>query len=395
MMQELRSRIGARHREMLDFARVLISIPTENPPGSAYETCARLLRAKLRELGLALETRIPGRCVQAHYGRGPRTLYFHGHYDVVPASESAQFRPVMKGGKLFGRGSSDMKSGLAAMIYAVRALADCGAELDGKIRLTLVPDEETGGAHGSDALLRSGALGLDGIGMLTPEPTGGVIWNSSRGAVSLRVTVNGKAAHVSAQHVGRNAFEAMVAVAERLLKLKAQIESSTTRFPVRPAAARRSVLLLGGRCEGGASFNMVPARCSFTIDRRTNPEEDVIAEKARLMRCLRHATRDGVALQVDVLQQAGPSRTPRDSRLARMLAASVREVTGRAPRFEMCPGLLETRFYAQSGIPALAYGPGLLAVSHGPREFAPVQNISDCALIYALTAARMLAKGQP
>ena len=66
-------------------------------------------------------------------------------------------------------------------------------------------------------------------------------------------------------------------------------------------------------------------------------------------------------------------------------------VTGRPPQFEMCPGLLEIRFYAERGIPAFAYGPGLLTVSHGPNEFVPVDRIVECAQTYALTAAEMLA----
>lgn len=64
---------------------------------------------------------------------------------------------------------------------------------------------------------------------------------------------------------------------------------------------------------------------------------------------------------------------------------------GKEPAFEMCPGLLETRFYANRGIPAFAYGPGLLTVSHGPNEFVPIRNIQQCFLIYALTAAEMLS----
>jgi succinyl-diaminopimelate desuccinylase len=67
-------------------------------------------------------------------------------------------------------------------------------------------------------------------------------------------------------------------------------------------------------------------------------------------------------------------------------------VTGRAPKFEMCPGLLEIRFYAERGIPAFAYGPGLLTVSHGPNEFVPVERIVECAQVYALTGAKLLGR---
>ena len=66
-------------------------------------------------------------------------------------------------------------------------------------------------------------------------------------------------------------------------------------------------------------------------------------------------------------------------------------MTGRTPKFEMCPGLLEVRFYAERGMPAYAYGPGLLAVAHGPKEFVHVDRLVDCAAIYARTAATVLA----
>jgi acetylornithine deacetylase/succinyl-diaminopimelate desuccinylase-like protein len=73
-----------------------------------------------------------------------------------------------------------------------------------------------------------------------------------------------------------------------------------------------------------------------------------------------------------------------------ILSRHIASLTGKEPAFEMCPGLLETRFYAAHGIPAFAYGPGLLTVSHGPNEFVPILNITQCAAIYALTAAEVL-----
>jgi len=375
---------------MLDFVRELIALPTENPPGTAYLECVRFLRRRLRKLGLRLDSHTPHYCVRAHYGSGQRTLYFQGHYDVVPAAASSQFLPVMRNGRLFGRGSSDMKSGLASMVYAILALRDSGVNLDGRIILSLVPDEETAGARGTRALVEAGLIDPTAIGMLTPEPTSGVIWNSSRGAVSLRVTVRGKAIHSGLSHSVRNAFEGMLHVAQGLRALQTRIASRKTRFPVPPESARHSILMLGGRCEGGTNFNVVPAECSFTVDRRTNPEEDLALETQRMLRVLERSKRQGVDLDSEIFQQGDASATSQDHPLSKALEESVSEATGKMPRFELCPGLLETRFYAQKGIPALAYGPGLLAVSHGPHEFVPVRNIENCALVYALTAVRLL-----
>ena len=91
-----------------------------------------------------------------------------------------------------------------------------------------------------------------------------------------------------------------------------------------------------------------------------------------------------------MLQEGLSAGTPADAPLGTALANSIERVTGKRPRFEMCPGLLETRFYAGLGIPAYAYGPGLLTVSHGPSEFVPVDTLFDCALVYALTALDVL-----
>jgi succinyl-diaminopimelate desuccinylase len=383
-MKQLSSRLRERISEaaLLDFTKRLVAIPSENPPGSQYEQCIRALLDELSALGFD-EVRREGACVLASAGSGTRTLYFGGHYDVVPAQSREQFQPRVEGANLFGRGSSDMKSGLAAMIHAAAAARDEGLLKSGRVGIVLVPDEETAGPQGSRDLEARGLLGKNGIGMLTPEPTGGVIWNANRGAISLRATMRGKAMHVGRQFEGVNAFERAVPAMARLMAIKQEVELRETAYNIAPAAARRSILLLGGRVEAGTNFNVTPDFCSFTIDRRLNPEENMQEEKRRLQDCL-----DG--FEIEMLQEEGPAGTPAEDPLGVILARHVAALTGKEPAFEMCPGLLETRFYAARGIPAFSYGPGLLTVSHGSNEFVPIRNIKQCAEVYALTAAEML-----
>jgi acetylornithine deacetylase/succinyl-diaminopimelate desuccinylase family protein len=384
---------------MIRLTRELVAIPTENPPGNALAECAERLARELRGLGLephlivAPDAPSPRPILLAGWGEGERSFHFHGHYDVVPASTGGQFDPVERDGRLYGRGSSDMKSGLAAMIYATHALERAGAKLGGRVRLVLVPDEETGGAHGSAHLLERGILGHGGVGMLTAEPTSGVVWNACRGALSLRLTTHGKHAHVGLQHQGVNAFERMLPIAAALERLKQGVERRVTRHRLAPAAARRSILLVGGRVEAGTNFNAVPETCSLTVDRRMNPEEDLATERRRLLATIRKAQPRGARLDVEVLQEGRPAATPETHPVARALAASIREVKGKAARFELCPGLLEIRFYAERSVPAFAYGPGRLEVSHGPDEFVEVAEIERCAQVYALTALRVLGNG--
>lgn len=441
--------IVSYRNENLDFTKELVTAKTENPPGSSYQECIKVISSKLKEIGLDYEVIevpaaanqstkssernrgnkankkakeikedredkqdkknredveskkdkkdrrdrkiYPRYCLSSFYGSGERTIYFHGHYDVVPAVSGEQFYPFVKEGKLYGRGSSDMKGGLAAMIYAIKAIKECGVDLNGKIGLTIVPDEETGGVLGSQYLIEKGILGKNGMGMLMAEPTSGVIWNANRGAISLRVTVKGKPAHVALQHEGINAFEQMLIVAKALCNLKKEVETRKTDFKILPEEARNSILLIGGQSEGGTSFNLVPSECSFTVDRRINPEEDLEEERQRLFHIFDRLKKQGIDIEVEILQEGRASGVSEDNPVAQALAESVREITDKHPSFEICPGLLETRFYAQQSIPAFAYGPGILSVSHGPNEYVKLEDILNCTAIYALTATRCLA----
>lgn len=173
-----------REEEMAALLEELVAIPTENPPGRNYRACADFLEKRLCLAGLdceRLEARAEGKlaedspiCLIASHGLGERVFYFHGHYDVVPAQSSEQFKPQRKEHFLFGRGSCDMKGGIVSMLYAILALKECGAELGGRVALTLVPNEETGGEGGSSWLAAQGRLGVGSIGMLLAEPTSGV-----------------------------------------------------------------------------------------------------------------------------------------------------------------------------------------------------------------------------
>jgi len=409
LVERIRRAVARQEREIREFTAALVAIPTENPPGKRYGDCARLIARELKSLGLPAEmVRVPARylaraqaggakspetrwCILSSLGQGRRTLYFHGHYDVVPAANPRQFQPVIKNGVLTGRGSSDMKCGIAAMIFAIAVIRELRLPLDGRIGLVLVPDEETGGAGGSRYLLESGRLGKDGIGMFTPEPTSGVIWNACRGAISMRVTVRGRPAHVGLHFRGVNAFERSMQVAAGFAAIKRRVARRETRFAIAPAAARRSVLLLGGQAGGGTNFNAVPAEYSFTLDRRINPEESLAREKRALLAVVERFRKHGIKLDAHIFQEEPAAGFSEHESVAQAMAGSAREITGRAPRFELCPGLLEIRFYGQHGVPAFAYGPGRLELAHGPNESVVLKKVYEFTAIYALAAARILS----
>jgi succinyl-diaminopimelate desuccinylase len=380
---------------LVAFARDLVAIPTENPPGRAYDACVARIGAELDLLGLSWEAvqtgdaATPRTSILATAGEAQSLLYLHGHYDVAPAFAPDQFVPRVEGGRLVGRGAADMKGGLAAMVYGARAAAERGA----RVGLVIVPDEETGGRLGAERLAALGRLDPSARGAILGEPTWGTIWHAARGAFTLQVTVRGRPAHVGLHYEGINAFEAAIDVAAGLEPLRQALRARPSRlaFASTNPRARESIILVGGMASGGTNFNIVPGAFTFTIDRRPNPDEDYDAAKCELLDALEGQRRRGIDLAWGVLQDAPSSLTATDRPLPAALAAAVGRVTGDIPSFTCCPGVLETRVYQALGILAVAFGPGPTARMHAPDEDVPIANLVAAAAIYAETAVRLAA----
>jgi succinyl-diaminopimelate desuccinylase len=236
----VRAWLESRADEMARLLEDLITVDTENPPGRRLGECGAVLSDAMRRLGLATEVirlkpslELEDPCiVRATVGDGPGTVYFHGHFDVVPAQRRDQFRPERRAGTVSGRGTADMKGGLVSMIYAAAASRELGLLGDRRIVLHFVCDEETGSAVGSGHLRKAGLIDRDALAMLTAEPTGGVVWHASRGAITLRVDVQGLEAHVGQAHLGDNAFEHMIQVAQPLARLAHELLERRTKFPM-------------------------------------------------------------------------------------------------------------------------------------------------------------------
>jgi len=371
----------------------LVALDTENPPGRGLGRCGRLLEDALRGLGFSAElidvpptAELEEPCiVRGSVGDGRRTIYFHGHFDVVPAQDPAQFTPRRGDGRIVGRGAADMKGGLVSMLYGAAAANELGLLGDGRIVFHFVCDEETGSAAGSQQLRAAGMIDAGAAAMVTAEPTGGVVWNASRGAITLLVTVEGREAHVGQAHLGANAFERMLEVARPLAELSRELLDRRTRFAMESDEARGSMLVVGGSAGAGAGFNVVPGSAWFSVDRRFNPEEELERELARLTDAIAAAAAAaGAEAEVEVLQVATSAATDEGHPAALALARSIAAVEGAPPSLQLCPGVLETRWYAELGIPGFAYGPGRLDVSHGPDEFVDEAAMRRCAAVYAL-----------
>jgi succinyl-diaminopimelate desuccinylase len=395
---DLQAWVDGRADEMAALLEALVRVPTENPPGRELRRCATVLQDALDRLGFAPELvelapagSLDGPAiVRGSVGAGPQVVYYHGHFDVVPAQSAAQFEPQRRGGRIVGRGTADMKGGLVSMLYGAAAARELDLLGDRRIVFHLVCDEETGSTAGSGYLREAGMIDPRALAMLTAEPTGGVIWHAARGAITLRVRTTGREAHVGYVHEGVNAFEHMIRIAEPLTRLSHELLPRRTRFPVESDAAAGSMLVVGGQAGAGAGFNVVPGSAWFSVDRRFNPEEDLDSELARLTDTIEAAAAAaGAQVDIEVLQAQPSGSTDQDHPAGRTLAQCVEAVAGARATFRLCPGVLETRWYSQLGIPAFAYGGGRLDVSHGPDEYIDEAAMRSCAAVYALFAAQI------
>lgn len=156
--EQLDACVRGLRSDMIEFTRELVGMASENPPGNAYPECVRAIESRLRALDLPCEVvkyRPKGTrddsgaaILLSSVGTGQRTLYFSGHYDVVPVTTPGQCTPVQRGKTLFGRGAADMKGGLASMLYAAVALQRLRVPLNGRVGLVFVPDgRAVGGAR--------------------------------------------------------------------------------------------------------------------------------------------------------------------------------------------------------------------------------------------------------
>lgn len=393
----VRRAVAARRDEMIQLLVDFCSIPAQNPPGSYLKESQAWIGQTLNRYGISYEshdtspTGTEHRVIIGSIGNSGPMMYLHGHYDVVPAFSTDQFSPAVREGAVFGRGASDMKGGLVAMLIGALVHRDLGGL--GRIRLVYVPDEETGGASGSERMAERGLIDTEGcVGAIVGEPSFPVLWYAARGAFTVKVTVHGRPAHVGLHYTGVNAFEQAHQLIGQLLEYRNKISTHKTELKIEPEAARGSIMLIGGIASGGTNFNIVPDQFSFTIDRRPNPDEDYTAACWELLDLLDTFAKNH-DLTVDILQDVLPSRTAEDAPLIQTLQAAVLDTSDRKVSVSMCPGCLETRIYSNLNIPSVAFGPGPLAEMHTPTEHVPIDNLLEAAAVYAITLGQQLGVG--
>ncbi len=392
--------LNARQEDLLAFARDLVRTPSPNPPGDERAVAARVAE-ELQRLGLpaaaiiAKQPHRPNMLLRLSGSKPGPSLLLNGHLDTKPPGALSEwgadpFDPLVRAGKLHGLGSTDMKGAVAAMVYAVGALARVAHSFGGEVQLLLTADEEAGSAFGAKFIAASGRLRADAA--LIGEPVGirrelEFMDFDSRGLACFRIQVHGDPMHSSLS----DEFHAVNAS----VKAAGLLAALDREFKMPGATLNAGVTL-----QGGVYFGVVPGRAEFGCDLRVpvgTSEKDV---RDALEKWLVAHKQSDPQLRAELIWESPPSiwiepvHFPARHPLAVSLRDACAAVLGKAPPAGCFPAATDAPWFVAAGIPTIpAFGPGMLPLAHSPNERVEVSSIFVCARIYALAAWDYLQSG--
>lgn len=381
----------------------LIRFPSENPPGNVLQIAA-YIADYLKQGGITVRIleAAPGMVNvvgEMDFGPGP-CLILNGHMDVVPVGDRNRwefdpFSGEIAGEYILGRGASDMKGGLAALLVALRQAARWEG-LHGRIVFMAVPDEETGGWMGTRWLLEQG---YRGDACLIAEPTGVSPTIGQKGSLWIRAVTQGVPAHGSLSPlIGDNAILKMIHVIEAAYSLwektwdfpvdaRALIQKSQTVLEqagmMAQARALERVTVNVGRIQGGEKVNVVPGRCEAEFDLRVPIGVPVKVVQEELVRCIRNRVEEGVDLETPHMPVEA-NYTPPTHPFVQQVLEIISEVTGKAPIPLLQWATSDARFFRLHGIPTIQFGPAELEGIHGYNERVKVTQLARAVRVYML-----------
>ncbi len=396
---------------LVEYLCELISMPSV---GGQETAAQRNIAAKMRALGLAVETwdvdfekikshpafsmpipRKEGIGVLGSHGAGKgRSLMINGHIDVVsPGDESKWKYPPWKGtvadGRVHGRGSADMKGGIVAALYAMKAIIDSGTPLKGKMMLETVIGEEDGGVGALDAVLR----GYRADAAIVPEPSELCTVPAHAGVMAFRVTVQGKAAHASLRTDGVSAIDKFLPLYEALKRLEAE-RNARIKDPLYSMFDIPSPLSIG-KIVGGEWPGTVPENLYFEGRVGVHTDETCDGVKRQVEAAVAKAGKADPWLKTHQPKvdwngyRFDPARIPSDHPVMDTVKAAYRDVSGTVPKVEGRTYSSDMRLLINLGAtPTMIFGPGELRQAHTANESVSVASLEAAAKTYALAILR-------
>jgi acetylornithine deacetylase/succinyl-diaminopimelate desuccinylase family protein len=370
--------------ELRELAAELVRIPSVNPldgpveEGRREAEVAAYVEARLREAGIECELReaSPGRpsVVARVAGESEEVVWFDSHIDTVSA-EGMAFEPFegrVEGDVLYGRGASDDKGSLAAMMGALMAVAKGGSKPAATVVLTATADEE---------YRMTGLLGLLESGMtaraaIVGEPTALEVIVAHKGFSRFTIATRGKSVHSSRPEEGVNAIYRMARV---VTALEAYAKRGVGR-DTHPMLGKATLSV--GVIRGGLHVNVVPDRCEIDVDRRLLPGEEVRRALNDVRTYLDNALEEDVGLEMTGPPLGVPGLSlSSDHEVVQAVSAAVRDVTGKAPLGGMT-GTTHAGPLAEAGIPGVVFGPGPMGQAHTATEELDLNQLEQAAAVY-------------
>ncbi|RYE78818.1 MAG: acetylornithine deacetylase/succinyl-diaminopimelate desuccinylase family protein, partial [Hyphomicrobiales bacterium] len=369
----LSAEIDARRDDLIALTQDLIRIPTVNPPGEAYLEICEYVQRRLAARGFSTQMvraeGTPGdsdkyprwNVVARKEGALPgETVHFNSHHDVVEIGSGWTTDPFggeLKDGKIYGRGTCDMKGGLAASIIAAEAFADRFPDFAGAIEISATADEESGGFGGVAYLAKQGFFTPERVQhVIIPEPLNkDRICLGHRGVWWAEIETKGRIAHGSMPFLGDSAIRHMGAVIARMEdELFPALAGRTTAMPVVPPQARQSTLninsLHGGQPEPEAGFDGFPApvvahSARMIIDRRYLIEESPDAVRQEMIDLLESVKSERPEFKYEVrdLWTIPPTMTAKDAPVVTAVASAISDVLGLSPQYVVSPGTYDQK----------------------------------------------------
>lgn len=411
--EQLATGIDSKRDDLIALTQDLVRIPTLNPPGENYREICGYLAERLGKRGFEVQLiraegtpgdskkyprwNVVARLAGANTGD---CVHFNSHTDVVEVGQgwtTDPFGAELIDGKIYGRGTCDMKGGLAASIIAAEAFIEAFPDFHGSIEISGTADEETGGYGGVAYLAEKGHYAhVDHV--IIPEPLQkDRICLGHRGVWWAEIETHGEIAHGSMPFLGDCAVRHMGAVLSEMEdSLYPLLATKRTDMPVVPEGARQSTMNInsfhGGQAEPDPEFTGLPSACvpdraRMIIDRRyliEESEEEVRAEVVGLLEKLK-AERPNFSYGLNEMWSVSPTMTEKDAPIVTSVQSAVQAVLGRDAEYVVSPGTYDQKHIDRIGRlkNCIAYGPGLLELAHKPDEYVGVDDMLDSAKVMA------------
>ncbi|MGD0802699.1 MAG: ArgE/DapE family deacylase [Candidatus Bathyarchaeia archaeon] len=372
----------------IELLKELVKIDSVNPslvPGAKGETeIAEYVAQWLKALGLKakVDKIEKNRCNAVGTLKGVgggRSLMLNGHIDTVGYDYMTidPLKPVVKDGKMYGRGTFDMKGGLVASLAALKANVDSGTQLLGDVVIAAVCDEEYA-SIGTERVMEKTRVDAAIVG----EPSALQIERCHKGFAWIDVDTKGLAAHGSMWHVGVDAITEMGKVLMGLETLGTKLQKKK-HFLVGPASVH------AGTIKGGLGLSTYPDKCLLQIERRLIPGEekkDVENEMEKLLKGI--ADKDPkFSASYEIIFYRGSMDVPETSEICQTIVTCSKEAIKLTPAFTGGSGWLDTQIIWSKGIPAVAYGPAGDG-AHAAVEWVDLDTVMDAARVQELVLQR-------